>query len=95
MQYDRHLKDPNLKEKYIHSGKRRYEGQNDIGNLKWDTLKEALVTSAIKIISKESRKRNEWMADKIHDMMKKRRKTMPRHGTEYRTLHKEIKNKCR
>lgn len=28
-------------------------------------------------------------------MMKSRQQTMPKYGTEYSTLHKEIRNKCR
>lgn len=35
------------------------------------------------------------MIDEILDIMKRKEKTMPRYGTEYQTLHKEIRNKCR
>lgn len=35
------------------------------------------------------------MTEAILDMMKKGQQTMPRNVTEYRTLNREIKNKCR
>ncbi|MGX9987587.1 reverse transcriptase domain-containing protein [Soonwooa purpurea] len=97
LQYNRLLTDPDLKEKYMNSVKSCYEEQNRTGNTKWDALKRALVTAAMDIIPKENdpKRKNEWITEEILEMMQRRRETKPRHGTEYRTLHKEIRTKCR
>lgn len=34
------------------------------------------------------------MTDEIFGMMKRKQQTMPNYGTEYKTLHDEIRNKC-
>lgn len=55
LQYDRLLINPNMKSKHIDSVKRRYNGLNENGSMKGDTLREALVTSEIKITPKNTR----------------------------------------
>lgn len=56
-----------------------------------------MVTSANNIAPKEIRRRrkNEWMTEEILHMMQRRQKITPRHGAEYKKLHREIRNKCR
>lgn len=63
---------------------------------KWDSLTEDLVTSAIGIIPKENTRRKKWMDDRWntrHDG--KETKKRQRHGTDYRSLHKEIRKNCK
>lgn len=38
--------------------------------------------------------KNLWMADEIHNLLKRRQQTMPQYGTDYAPLNKEIRNKC-
>lgn len=78
LHYNRYLKDPNLKKYYLDSVKIRYEGKNRNGYLKWDKLREALLTSAKDIIPKSmnEEEKNEWFIDEILDLMQRRQKTI-------------------
>lgn len=51
----------------------------------------------IDINPKENRRKtNEWMTEEILEIMNTRqKKTMLRHGTEYRMRYKQIRNKCK
>lgn len=63
---------------------------------KWNTLREALVTSVNEFIPRKMKQEDkEWIPDEIFDMMKKRQKTIPVNGTEHSTLSTEIRNRCR
>lgn len=59
-----HLYHLNVKEKYMDSVKSRYNRQNENGNSKCVTLREALVTSEIEIIPKKNRQKKKKMDDR-------------------------------
>lgn len=63
---------------------------NRNGNQKWVKFqrnREALV------ISSNDLKKKGINDSEIVNMMKKRQQTMPNYGTEYRTIHEDIRNK--
>lgn len=59
MQYHRFLNDPSVKEEYTDIVKSENNEQNMLRNSKWDSLREALVISAIKVIPKITRQEKE------------------------------------
>ncbi len=76
--------------------KNRFETLEKEGETKWNTLKEALVTTAKQVIpKKESSSKNKWMTDEILELMKKRQQIFERRSLEYKTMSKQIGTKCR
>ena len=97
LQYFELYKNQKIKEAYAVAVQNRFEELEDEEVMdKWNILKEAMVTAAAEVLPKKERQRKaKWMTDEIVDLMRKRQQVQQRGNTEYKTLDKNIKDKCR
>ena len=72
-----------MKNAYAVAVQNRFEALESEGKSKWDTMKEALVTSAKEIIPKKEKSlKSPWITDDILELMQKRHKIMKRDNNE-------------